>query len=52
MDFDPKEAENFALRYCPQAKSSCDRKKSKTNRVLAIRALPQKLARGCQPPSG
>jgi len=41
------EAANFALRYCPQAKSSYDRKKSKTNRVLAIKALAHKLARAC-----
>jgi transposase len=41
------EAANFALRYCPQAKSFYDRKKSKTNRVLAIKALAHKLARAC-----
>jgi len=41
------EAANFALRYCPQAKSFHDRKKSKTNRVLAIKALARKLARAC-----
>ena len=41
------EAANFAMRYCPQAKSFYDRKKSKTNRVLAIKALAHKLARAC-----
>ena len=41
------EAANFALRYCPQAKSFYERKKSKTNRVLAIKALAHKLARAC-----
>src|SRR5262245_6774155 len=41
------EAANFALRYCPQAKSFYDRKKSKTNRVLAVKALAHKLARAC-----
>jgi transposase len=41
------EAANFAVRYCPQAKSFYDRKKNKTNRVLAIKALAHKLARAC-----
>jgi transposase len=41
------EAANFAMRYCPQAKSFYDRKKSRTNRVLAIKALAHKLARAC-----
>jgi transposase len=41
------EAANFALRCCPQAKSCYDRKKSRTNRVLAIKALAHKLARAC-----
>jgi transposase len=41
------EAANFALRCCPQAKRFYDRKKSKTNRVLAIKALAHKLARAC-----
>jgi transposase len=35
------------MRYCPQAKSFYERKKSKTNRVLAIKALAHKLARAC-----
>ena len=41
------EAANFAMRYCPQAKSFYDRKKSRTNRILAIKALAHKLARAC-----
>ena len=41
------EAANFALRYCPQAKSFYERKKRKSNRVLAIKALAHKLARAC-----
>jgi transposase len=41
------EAANFALRYCPQAKSFYERKKRKANRVLAIKALAHKLARAC-----
>ena len=43
------EAANFALRYCPQAKSFYDRKRSKTNRVLAIKALAHKLCAGLLP---
>jgi len=38
---------NFALRYCPQAKRFYERKKSKSNRVLALKALAHKLARAC-----
>lgn len=41
------EAANFAIRYCPQAKSFYERKKRKANRVLAIKALAHKLARAC-----
>jgi len=41
------EAANFALRCCPQAKSFYDRKKSRSNRVLALKALAHKLARAC-----
>jgi transposase len=43
------EAANFAMRYCPQAKSFYERKKRKANRVLAIKALAHKLARACYP---
>jgi transposase len=41
------EAANFAVRYCPQAKSFYERKKRKTNRIVAIKALAHKLARAC-----
>ena len=41
------EAANFALRYCPQARSFYARKKSRTNRIVAIKALAHKLARAC-----
>ena len=41
------EAANFALRCCPQAKRFYERKKSKANRVLALKALAHKLARAC-----
>jgi transposase len=41
------EAANFALRCCPQAKSFYERKKNKSNRVLALKALAHKLARAC-----
>jgi transposase len=43
------EAANFALRCCPQAKSFYDRKKSKTNRVLAIKALGAQAGAGVLP---
>jgi transposase len=41
------EAANFAIRYSPQARSFYDRKKSRTNRALATKALAHKLARAC-----
>ena len=41
------EAANFAVRYCPQAKSFYERKKRKTNGIVAIKALAHKLARAC-----
>ncbi len=41
------EAANFAVRYCPQAKSFYERKKRKTNRIVATKALAHKLARAC-----
>ena len=41
------EAANFALRYCPEAKRFYERKKAKTNGVVAIKALAHKLARAC-----
>jgi hypothetical protein len=39
------EAANFALRYCPQAKRFYERRKRKTNVVVALKALAHKLAR-------
>ncbi len=41
------EAANFALRYCPEAKSFYERKKRQTNRVVALKAVAHKLARAC-----
>ena len=41
------EAANFALRYCTEAKRFHERKKAKTNNVVAIKALAHKLARAC-----
>lgn len=41
------EAANFALRYCPEAKSFYERKRRKTNRVVALKAVAHKLARAC-----
>jgi transposase len=41
------EAAHFALRYCPEAKSFYERKKRKTNAIVATKALAHKLARAC-----
>lgn len=41
------EAANFARRYCPEARRFHDRKKAKTNGVVATKALAHKLARAC-----
>lgn len=41
------EAANFALRFCPEAKRFYERKKAKTNTVVATKALAHKLARAC-----
>ncbi|MDO8890523.1 MAG: IS110 family transposase [Sulfurimicrobium sp.] len=41
------EAANFALRYCVEAKRFYERKKARTNNVVAIKALAHKLARAC-----
>lgn len=41
------EAASFALRYCDPAKRFYERKKARTNRVVAIKALAHKLARAC-----
>lgn len=41
------EAANFARRYSPQAKRFYERKKTRTNNVVATKALAHKLARAC-----
>lgn len=41
------EAAHFALRFCPQAKRFYERKKARTNGIVAIKALAHKLARAC-----
>ena len=35
------------MRYCVEAKRFYERKKSRTNNVVAIKALAHKLARAC-----
>jgi transposase len=41
------EAANFARRYCAEAKRFYERKKARTNKVVATKALAHKLARAC-----
>jgi transposase len=41
------EAAHFAMRYCPEAKRFYERKKARTNTVVATKALAHKLARAC-----
>ncbi|MHC4307908.1 MAG: IS110 family RNA-guided transposase [Planctomycetota bacterium] len=41
------EAANFMKRYCPQARSWHQRKVSKTNQIVAAKALSNKIARAC-----
>lgn len=41
------EAANFALRFNAEAKRFYERKKARTNNVVAIKALAHKLARAC-----
>jgi transposase len=41
------EAANFARRFCPEAKRFYERKKAKTNKIVATKALALKLARAC-----
>jgi transposase len=41
------EAANFARRYCAEAKRFFERKKAKTNAIVATKALAHKLARAC-----
>ncbi len=39
------EAANYAIRYCPEAKEFYQRKMRKANRIVALKALSNKLAR-------
>jgi len=39
------EAANFAIRFCPNAQKFYQRKMAKTNRIVAIKALSNKIAR-------
>jgi transposase len=41
------EAANFMRRYCPEARSWHQRKASKTNQIVATKALSNKIARAC-----
>ena len=41
------EAAHFAQRFCPEAKRFHDRKKAKSNSIVATKALAHKLARAC-----
>jgi transposase len=41
------EAANFVARYCTEAKRFYERKKAKTNTIVATKALAHKLARAC-----
>ena len=41
------EAAHFAVRFCPQAKRFYERKKAKTNGIVATKAIAHKLARAC-----
>jgi len=41
------EAANFARRFCPEAKRFHERKRAKTNNIVATKALAHKLARAC-----
>jgi transposase len=41
------EAANMARRWCPEARRFHDRKKARTNAIVATKALAHKLARAC-----
>ena len=41
------EAANFAVRFCPEAKRFYERKKARSNNIVATKALAHKLARAC-----
>jgi transposase len=45
LDWTYVEAATFAVRYSPRAKAFHQRKRAKTNSVIAIKALANKLAR-------
>jgi transposase len=47
LDWAFVEAANFAVRFCPEAKRFYERKKRKTNGIVATKALAHKLARAC-----
>jgi transposase len=41
------EAANFARRYCPEAHAYFERKKARTNSIVATKALANKLCKAC-----
>jgi hypothetical protein len=41
------EAANFAVRYNPQIKRYYQRKRARTNGIIAIKTVAHKLARAC-----
>ena len=41
------EAANFAKRYCPMAKHYYQKKTAKTNSIIAIKAMANKIAKAC-----
>lgn len=41
------EAANFAVRYCPELRAWYQRKAARTKRVVALKALANKLAKAC-----
>ena len=41
------EAANYAIRYNPKAQKYYQRKKAKTNQIVALKALSHKIARAC-----
>lgn len=41
------EAANFAIRFCEPARKFYQHKKTKRNKIIAIKAVAHKLARAC-----
>ncbi len=41
------EAANFIQRYCPKAREFCNKKSHQTHKVIAIKALANKLSKAC-----